>query len=40
MNIVLVKFFQPLNFATSVTHKHDTAKVVHAKPLSWKELKL
>lgn len=43
VNLVLVKFFRPLfvNFATSVTDRHvDIAKVLHAKPLCRKVLKL
>lgn len=42
VNVALVKFFHPpfVNFATSATDKRDTAKVLHAKPLPRKALKL
>lgn len=42
LEVVLVKFLRPLflNFATSVTDKHDLAKDFHVKPLSRKVLKL
>ncbi|XP_049522070.1 uncharacterized protein LOC125944788 [Dermacentor silvarum] len=42
LDVVLMKFLRPLfvNFATSVTDKHDFAKDLHAKPLSRKVLKL
>lgn len=42
LDVVFMKFLRPLfvNFATSVTDKHDFAKDFHAKPLSRKVLKL
>ncbi|KAH7953390.1 hypothetical protein HPB49_007639 [Dermacentor silvarum] len=42
LDVVFMKFLRPffVNFATSVTDKHDFAKDLHAKPLFRKVLKL